>query len=480
MSSSTVVGRLAAKQVLATAYSSAEASLVSVVGRRRIGKTFLVKQVYADVLRFQVTGIAGASKVDQLANFALRIESAFGESPGSIRYSDWLQALADLTRRLDATAFGDGSRIGVFFDELPWLASRRSGFLQAFSWFWNSWAVDRDIVVVICGSAASWMVKKVVRDRGGLHNRITHRIRLEPFTLAEVRAFAEVRGLVDDPYQLVQLYMALGGVPFYLNQVLPGESAQQAIDRLLFAAAAPLEGEFANLYASLFESAEQHVAVVRALSSKQQGLRRNELAKLAGIGSSGTLARVLEELELSGFIMRSVPFGKKRNDALYRLVDEYTRFYFAFVEGHRQGTQRFTDLASRPRYRAWAGYAFENVALRHEQQLRAALGISGIHAVTSSYIANANEVADGVQIDLLFDRADRTVTLIEVKFTEEPFVLTKSYAAALRAKRSRFRQHTGTRKHVQVVLLTTFGLSSTAHVAGVVDVVLEIEALMRS
>ena len=478
MATQPLIGRLSAKQVLAQAYTSPEASLVSVVGRRRIGKTFLVKQVYAEALHFTVTGIAGATKADQLTNFALRIESAFGAPPGSVRYGDWLQALADLTRRLDATAFGEGEpRVAVFFDELPWLASRRSGFLQAFSWFWNSWAVDRDIVVVICGSAASWMVKKVVRDRGGLHNRITHRIRLEPFTLAEVRAFAEARGLVDDPYQLVQLYMALGGVPFYLNQVQPGESAQQAIDRLLFAAAAPLEGEFQRLYASLFESADKHVAVVRALASKQLGLRRGELAKLAGISSSGTLTRVLEELELSGFVYRTVPFGKKRKDALYRLVDEYTRFYLAFVEGHRAGTQRFTDLATRPRYRAWAGYAFENVALRHERQLRAALGIGGIHAVASSYVARASEVADGVQVDLLFDRADRTVTLVEAKYTEEHFVMTKAYAAALREKRSRFRLHTGTRKHVQVAMVTTFGVRGGA-AAGVVDAVLEVSELM--
>ena len=473
-----LIGRLAAKQVLAAAYDSPQASLVSVVGRRRIGKTFLVKRVYAEALHFTVTGIAGASKSDQLANFALRIESTFAEPPGSVRYDGWLTALADLSRRLDASAFGEGApRIAVFFDELPWLASRRSGFLQAFSWFWNSWAVDRDVVVVICGSAASWMVRKVVRDRGGLHNRITHRIRLEPFTLGEVRAFAEARGLVDDPYQLVQLYMALGGVPFYLNQVQPGESAQQAIDRLLFAAAAPLEGEFGRLYASLFDNADKHVAVVRALASKQIGLRRGELGQLAGIDSSGTLARVLEELELSGFVYRTVPFGKRRKDALYRLVDEYTRFFLAFVEGHRPGTQRFTNLATRPRYRAWAGYAFENVALRHERQLREALGIGGIHAVASSYIARASEEADGVQVDLLFDRADRTVTLVEAKYTEEPFVVSKDYAGALLEKRSRFRVHTRTREYVQVVLLTTFGVRGGGNMVGVVDVVLTVEAL---
>ena len=455
---------------------------MSVVGRRRVGKTFLVKHVYGEVMRFTVTGIAGATKTQQLANFALSVQAAFGPDPRTVGYGDWLDALNDLARRLDearSAPSAERARFVVFFDELPWLASRRSGFLQAFSWFWNSWAIDRDVVVVICGSAASWMVKKVVRDRGGLHNRVTHRIRLEPFTLAEVRAFARDRGLVSDPYQQVQLYMAIGGIPFYLNQVRPGESAQQAVDRLLFAADAPLEGEFDQLYAALFERAHHHVAVVRALATKQSGLLRTELQRLAGIGSSGTLTRVLEELELSSFVTRSVPFGKRRKDALYRLVDEYSRFYLRFLDGYRPGTLSFFQVAVQPGYRAWAGYAFENVALRHANQLRAALGIAGVHAVASSFVARATPVAGGVQIDLLFDRADRTVTLIEAKFTEEPSVLDAAYARTLREKRSRFRLHTATRKQVQLALLTTSGLSRAdlGPGVGVVDRVLDLEAL---
>lgn len=471
-----IIGRQAAQRVLAEAYQSPTASLVSVVGRRRIGKTFLVKQVYAQRIRFSITGIAQASKAEQLANFSLQMERSFGDREGGYRYGDWLEALGDLARLLDAEP--SPQRQVLFFDELPWLASRRSGFLRAFSWFWNSYAVDRDVVVVICGSAASWMIKKVVRDRGGLHNRITHRIRLEPFTLGETFAFCDARGLIDDEYQRIQLYMTLGGVPFYLDQLRPGESAQQSIDRLLFAPSAPLAGEFDRLYASLFENPGHHVAVVRALARKQIGLTRGEVARAAGIESSGTLTRVLEELELSGFVLRTVPFGKRRKDSLFRLVDEYSRFYLDFLDGRRSGGDDFGHLATQPSYRAWAGYAFETLALRHAGQIKRALGISGIHATASSYVARANEAADGVQVDLLLDRSDRTVTLIEAKFSEGPFVLAKAYAQQLREKKLRFRAHTGTKKAVTLVLLTTYGVRSLAAGTGIVDGVLEVRALV--
>ena len=469
---------MAAQQVLAEALGSPRASLVSVVGRRRIGKTFLVKEVYRAQLRFSITGIAGASKTEQLYNFGLTMMQTFGLDAAAVRYEHWLAALADLSRRLDAERDRTGERAVVFFDELPWLASRKSGFLVAFSWFWNSWAVDRDVVVVICGSAASWMIKRVVNDRGGLHNRITHRIHLDPFTLGETFAFMDTRAVVDDLYQRIQLYLAFGGVPFYLEQIRAGESAQLAIERLLFDGKAPLAGEFDRLYASLFERAEHHVRVVRTLSRKQAGLTHAQLMQASGIGSSGTLTRVLEELESSGFVHRSVPFGKTRRDVLYRVIDEYSRFYLEFLDGQAASHRSFVQLATSPSYRAWAGYAFENLALRHVPQLQAALGFGAVYAPASSYLARATETADGVQVDLLFDRADRIITLVEVKFTEEPFVLTKVYAQQLREKKLRFRAHTGTKKAVTLALLTTFGLRPGGHAAGIVDAAVEVGALV--
>ncbi len=413
-----------------------------------------------------------------MSNFGLRLSSAFGTPAEDARFADWLPAMAKLTEELERALAQHPEAKVVFFDELPWLASRRSGFLKAFGWFWNSWAAQREIVVVICGSAASWMIGKVVRSRGSLHNRITHRITLDPFRLGETFAYMDARGLVSDVYQRVQLYMALGGVPFYLKQLEAGETAQQSIERLLFGKQAPLAGEFDLLYASLFDDATHHRAVVEALASKQVGLTRTEVGRLAGIQSSGTLARVLEALELSSFIYRSTPFGKRRKDALYRLIDEYSRFYLQGLAGRRSGTVKFADQAASPAFRSWSGYAFENLALRHADEIRRALGIAGISANACSYVARETADAGGVQVDILLDRADRAVSIVEAKFSADPFWLTKEYATKLRQKRTRFIAHTATRKQVYLVLLTVYGVETSPGSIGIVDQVLTVEDLL--
>ena len=250
----------------------------------------------------------------------------------------------------------DPSRKVVFFGELPWLASAKSGFLPAFSWFWNSWAYDQRVVVVICGSAA--------------HNRITHRVQLRPFTLAETARYLDVRGVVADPYQRLQLYMALGGVPSYLKLVELGASAQQELQRLLFDDDAPLAGEFDLLYASLFDRPERHLAIVRALASAPMGLRQNQLAAKANMRTSGALTKVLEELELSGFIDRSKPFGAKRKGRLVRLIDEYSAFYLKWIAPLGSASKSFHRFAESSAYRSWAGFAYERIALRHGEAIR--------------------------------------------------------------------------------------------------------------
>ena len=474
-----IVGRQSAIATLEEAYASETPTLVSIVGRRRIGKTFLVRQVYRDRISFAVTGILNAPLREQLGNFRLALLRYFGDEAVAKSPTTWLDAFALLGKLLERHLKQDGAKRVVFLDEVPWLASHRSGFLRAFGWFWNSWAVEHRVVVVICGSAASWMVRKVIRDRGGLHNRITHRIRLDPFTLAETSAFMDARQLVGETYQRVQLYMALGGVPFYLEQLRSGETAIQAVQRLFFDKAAPLAGEFEILFRSLFAESEYHTAIVRALADKQVGYTREDLRKAARINSSGTLTRVLEELQLSGFILRSQPFGKTRKDALYRLMDEYSRFYLKFVEGAPTNGAQFTDIARTPSFRTWSGLAFENLAIRHARQLTHALNLDNVAVVASTFIARGTEDAAGVQVDLLFDRSDRAITLVEVKFSDAPFTFTQAHANELRSKRARFVAHTGTRKAVFIALLTTFGVESERYSLGVVDQVVEVEELMQ-
>ncbi len=323
------------------------------------------------------------------------------------------------------------------------------------------------------------MIRRVVRDKGSLHNRITHRITQRPFTLPQVGLFLDARGIAADPRQRLELYMAIGGVPFYLDLLAPGLSAQQNLQRLLFDEDAPLRTEFDLLYGSLFTQSERHVAVVRALAKRHVGRTRAEVEALTGLPSGGGLTKVLEELELSGFVDRSYPFARKRKHTLYRLIDEYSAFYLKFVEGSRPGANVFYGIAASPGYRSWSGFAFERVCLRNVDAVLRALGISGIAVSAASYVARATDRAGGVQVDLLLDRADNAVSIVEAKYADDDYAITKAYAAELREKVRRFRKHTRTRKQVFVALVTTYGLRQNPHSVGLIDRLVTLKQLMR-
>ncbi len=473
-----VIGRQQATEDLERAYSTDGPALVSVIGRRRIGKTYLIQNVYADRIAFSVTGLQGASKRTQLAAFYQQVARTFPTRDAPPTTGDWLVALGYLAARLDRVLADTPDKCVVFFDELPWLASAKSGFLMAFGWFWNSWAANRAVVVVICGSAASWMIRKVVRDRGSLHNRITHRIVLQPFTLQETELYLQYRGVRLERFQQLMLYMALGGVPFYLEQVRSGESAVAAIQRLLFDRSGPLRDEFHLLYASLFDDSGEHVRLIRALATKRRGLTRAELLKTKTIKSGGTLTLRLEELALSGFIELYRPFGKRTKDALYRVIDEFSVFHLQFIDGQSAaGGESFLRLYDSPAFTSWAGFSFESVCMQHADQIKTALGIAGIHASTAGYVARARDGVEGVQVDILFDRPDQAITLIEAKYSQDEYALTKAYAAPPREKVSRFRQHTSTKKQLFLALITTFGLRQNQYSIGLVDDVVALDDL---
>lgn len=350
----------------------------------------------------------------------------------------------------------------LFFDELPWIASHRSGFLEELEHFWNAWCSRRrDVVLVVCGSAASWMLRKVVNARGGLHNRLTRSIRLLPFELGEVRAFFGDRGMRFTGRQLVELYMALGGVPHYLSQVRRGQSVPQTLDALYFARDAALAEEFERLFASLFEDDARYVRVVRALATKRSGLSRNELLVLSRLNTGGGATQILENLEQGGFIDVAIPFGRSARDRVLRLSDEFTLFHQNWLSSKKPAS--WQDVHGTPRWRAWAGLAFENVCLKHVAQIERALGISGVATnVTSWHHPSA-------QIDLIIDRADDVISVCEMKFSDAPFVITKAYASELRRKLDAFRRATGTRKAIQLVFVTSYGVADGLHARELVD-----------
>lgn len=352
---------------------------------------------------------------------------------------------------------------GHFLDELPWMDTAQSGFISALEHFWNSWASARkDIVLIVCGSAAGWMISNLINSRGGLHNRVTHRIRLQPFTLHECELFFKSRQAVYDRYQIMLLYMVMGGIPFYLEQVGVSESAAQNINRLCFQQDGTLRDEFDNLYRSLFNKAEKHIAVIELLSKKAKGLTRQEIIDGAKFSTGGSVTRILYELGESNFIRKYAPYGNKEKNSLYQLTDCYSLFYLKWIKNSSVLDENtWINQLDSPAQRAWSGYAFEQACLAHINQIKKALGISGVQTVTSSWISNNSK--QGAQIDLVIDRRDQVINICEMKFSINDYTIDKKYAAELKNKLTAFREETKTKKALFLTLITSFGLTKNTY-----------------
>lgn len=475
-----LIGRIGEQEQLARAIASGRPELIAVHGRRRIGKTYLVRSYFAKELCFEMTGVSGLTRAYQLRNFVSQLRQRTGFQHAVPR--DWTEAFEELIRYLDPLLRAGGRKV-VFFDELPWLASKKSGFLSAFDHFWNSWGTrQRNLIVVICGSAASWMIAKVLHQKGGLHNRVTSSIHLQPFNLSEIDAYLRAAGINFEPQQVVELAMAIGGVPFYLNHVRKGWSAAQNIHALFFAPNAPLRDEFNQVFAALFESHERHLQVIRALARRQSGLQRNDIMRESDLGTGGGLTTILEELEASGFICRMMPLGRTTREPYYRLVDELTLFHLRWVEKQgRVATARdWPSQRLAPAGSAWSGYAFENLCLRHSAQIKKALGMAAIAASVSTWRHQPKAKGEtGAQIDMLFDRADGVITVCEMKFSEKEYAIDKAYARELRSKIEVFRRVTATRKAVFLAIVTTAGLRANEYQAELVQNEVELPALFE-
>ena len=354
------------------------------------------------------------------------------------------------------------ARKTVFIDELPWMDTKNSGFVKAVEGFWNGWASARtDIVMIVCGSAASWMTKKILHNRGGLFNRANRVLQLEPFTLSECEEFTQSEGIVMDRKDIVSAYMVFGGAPYYWSLLDKRESLSQNIDRLFFGNAPVLADEFDRLYRSVFSTPEPYLSIVTALSGRKAGLTRNEIAAAAqGIANNGTLTEMLANLVSCGFVRKYAETGNTSKDSVFQLIDDYTLFFFNFVQGYSgRDEQRWSHMTHDRIRVAWEGLAFERVCLQHSRQIKAALGISGVETKESAWrCASRDPDIRGAQIDLVIERADRVTNLCEMKFANEAFAIDAEYAAKLREKVGAFKRETGTRSNCHLTFVTTFGL----------------------
>lgn len=473
MTNAALIGRKQEQASLREALRSGEAEMIAIIGRRRVGKTFLVTQTYAEHIIFESTGIQNATLKQQLTNFRDELTEVTGSELPLDVPADWLSAFRMLRQYVQKRLGTE--KVVLFFDELPWLANSKSGFLEALGYFWNSWASRQNLVVVLCGSAASWMIQKVVNDTGGLHNRITKRIHLEPFTLGETEQYLKSRGLNWDRYQILQFYMVTGGIPHYLKEAKSGKSATQTIDQTCFAPNGLLKDEFLKLYPALFKNSDFHITVIRALFQKKAGLTGQQLLGILQLSSGGVITTALDELEQSGFVSAYYPYGKKNREKIWRLTDEYSIFYLQFIEDKIvQREHTWLNLMDSAAYKTWSGFAFENICLRHIAQIKKALGISGIYTEASAfYKKGISTEEDGAQIDLVLDRKDHVINLFEIKFYNNVFHFGAESLADLRQKQQVFVETTRTRKSILWVLLTTFGLKNQ----GALDTVLTMDDL---
>ena len=458
-----IIGRKEEQQVLQDCLDSNKPEFVAVYGRRRIGKTFLVKQFFKENFDFYITGAYQASRKDQLFNFKMTLESYSGKKRKTPQ--TWLEAFFQLKDYL--SSLGDRRKV-VFIDELPWFDTPRSNFISAIELFWNQWASDQNLLLVVCGSATSWMVNKLLGDKGGLHNRVTRSIYLSPFTLGETESFLSHNHIVFNRHQIVECYMMLGGTPYYLNMLQPKLSLAQNINKLFFEENAELKREFDFLFRSLFKDCKNYRKIVEQLSKRAKGMTRQELIEDCKITENGNLTIVLDDLCNCDFIRRYTSYNKKQRDVIYQLTDLFSLFYLKYVKDANGMDETFwTDTIDSPSHRAWCGYAFEQVCLHHVRQIKRALGIEGVQCNVCSWsvpskVDEEGRKQEGGQIDLIIDRRDQTINLCEMKFSLQPFEITSSYMQHLIARRELFRQATGTNKALHLTMVTTYGIVKNA------------------
>jgi len=462
-----IIGREKELEILESALESHSAKFIAVYGRRRVGKTYLIKQFFSkqNGVFFELTGANEGALKTQLKNFSEELSKSFYEGAAMAIQDSWMDALKQLTIAIDK--INKNKRVILFFDELPWLASRKSGFLSALEYFWNThWTYRKKLILIVCGSAASWMLEKVVYTKGGLHNRISDHILLKPFNLHEVQLYLKHQKHELTEQQILQLYMVTGGVPHYLSKIKKNLSVTQNIDALCFDKGGLLFNEFDQLFHSLYEEPEIYISIIRNIAKKASGISRDELIeKLDSISTGGRLTKKLTNLEHSGFITHFVPMEHARKGFHYKITDEYVLFYLSWIEPYRKKTRGslggyWTTLRHTPAWHTWAGYAFEAVCFKHIESIIQALKIEKIHSDFGSWIyaPKKGQEEQGTQIDLLFDRDDDSITLCEIKHTEKVFSITKSYIKELKNKKIIYQEKTKTKKQIFWCLVTSNGV----------------------
>ena len=481
-----LIGRQREVDVFKKILRSSQAEFVAVYGRRRVGKTFLIQQCCADKgVYFECTGIKDGKLSKQLDNFTTAFSKVFYPGLTLATPKNWKEAFELLTA--EVRKLPQSKKLILFFDELPWLASRRSDFMETLDYFWNTeWIHFSNLKLITCVSAASWMLNHLINAKGGLHNRITRSLLLEPFTLLETKEFLESKGVTLSNAHVLSLYLTMGGIPFYLNHIERSESVSQNINALCFKKDGVLYGEFPRLFKSLFDASELNLHIVREIARHRYGVSFADLLEKTGKKAGGRFKDRLAELEATGFIQKFLPYGKKKRGHFYKVIDEYTLFYLRWIEDITNGTilpkgiDYWEKIKNSPSWISWAGYAFESVCYKHIDKIITALGLSGIGCLMSHWRYQASpleKTESGAEIDLLLDRDDGAITICEMKYTSHPFVIDKAVAKALMQKMDVFEQQTKTQKQLFLCMIVAAGLKKNTWSEELVNQVVTLDDL---
>lgn len=482
-----VIGRKYEQEKLEKAYNSKRAELVAVYGRRRVGKTFLIRYFFTkkECIFFQVTGIHKGTANIQFKEFTKEIKNIFFPSQAKLEPpTSWMEAFELLTETIKLHE--NKKKMVLFFDELPWMAIRSSKLIQALEYYWNRYWVNMpNLKFIVCGSASSWIIKNIIKNKGGLHNRVTLRLPIEPFTLAETKDFLEYEGIRYDNYQTLQLYMCIGGIPYYLTMLDKGFSAIQNINRLCFQKKGGLLDEFHLLFASLFNNSEAYETIIKIIARKREGVSREEIERSLKYKGGG-LTKRLSELEEVGFIISFTQWGRAKKGLYYKIVDEYTLFYLTWIASGSKIKKEMTskyweEISQTQAWKSWAGYAFEAICFKHIGLVRKALHIpDGAEAYPWKYIpTRSTSIQSGAQIDIVFERNDGIINLCEIKYSKIPYIIDKDIAENLLNKVKVYRDVTKTTKLIFISLITTFGLKQTINSEKIVTSIATLEDLFK-
>lgn len=457
-----MIGRKREVDELNRVYNRKKAELVAIYGRRRVGKTYLVNHTFMDRITFSHTGVSpvdygmdGALKT-QLKQFYLSLRLQ-GMKPTHCP-TNWQEAFFMLEQFLIEK--DDGTRQLVFIDELPWLDTPKSGFISAFEAFWNGWGSSRDnLMVIVCGSASSWIQDKLLNNYGGLYNRVTCQIKLMPFSLKECEEFYRNNNIAYSRYDIVSSYMIVGGIPYYMDYMQPGKSLAANVDDMFFRKDAPLKGEYDRLFTSIFSEPERVRLIVELLYRKRIGYTRKEIAEELGIASGGNLTRDLEALIQGGFIIKYVPFVEGKRNTRYRLVDPFCLFYLRFVKNNDNISAHYWETSiDSQKVVTWRGLSFENVCFNHVDEIKKAMGIQGVSTKCSSWTKFGSDAKEGSQMDLILERNDNVVNMCEIKFYSDDFKMTKEYDRIIKRRHNTLKEVLPKKVSIYNTLITTYGL----------------------